>query len=284
MQKTYIGTTVHAERKFDLYKLDLGPGDARELLDGMPRNRGIFEPQVSGIARDITNNRWFFGIDLLLFDDNGGILPEAQHRLRAVEKSGKETSFLAIFGHPRSVMDVVGTGRSRTFAQRLRSQGYSNAHQTSSLVNRLWQWDRGNYCFHNGTGVVTATESERQSYLLEHANEIIFAMGTATTKAARGCGVTRVIFHTAAALLNRIDPDDAARFRHLWTTGIALEDGNAILRLRDHLLGETSKKRDATQQLALVCKAWNLWRDGTEVKRHILLPNPLRNGNFPVPR
>ena len=70
-------------------------------------------------------------------------------------------------------------------------------------------------------------------------------------------------------VLNNKHQDDAQTFFRLLRSGEELHEGSALLALRKRVIDDSRSARKITviEYTALIIKAWNLWREGREVRQ-----------------
>ena len=131
---------------------------AAQLLGTVERNRSRSEKLSEAFSRDMLAGEWPVTpqglIVRLIPDDNGAViehLEDGQHRCQAVRLAVKKrgpgfgVSMTVTYLEPGdpNIFSVLDTGRSRTFTDRLKIEGYANYTQLGAITRRLWDWDTG---------------------------------------------------------------------------------------------------------------------------------------------
>ena len=114
------------------------PGKAEEILNGNRRNRKISPKRVAILSAQMTSGAWQMNGESIKISDTGALL-DGQHRLAAVIDSGVPCRTLVTRGLPEASMTTLGTGRTRSAADVLGINGYSNVALLASSAASLWR-------------------------------------------------------------------------------------------------------------------------------------------------
>lgn len=120
------------------------PELAQEWMTKMVPNRRLYQNDVDKLATDMTNGDWRQTGDVLRFNKKGQ-LNDGQHRLAAIIQSGKTIPMYVARGIDAKAMDVIDTGRSRSFADILQIKGVHNSRKLAAVAKALHYMDEGRY-------------------------------------------------------------------------------------------------------------------------------------------
>lgn len=247
-------------------------------------NRPVRTTMVTRYARDMVEGRWTFAADPIRFAA-GGDLIDGQHRLHAIVEAANVTvPMLVVRGLPAESQGVMDQGSKRTAADQLTLRGHKHTTLLASAVRQHLAWKNG-YLFRD-TKVANAeittpwveqwvgAHSGEVAFLCDHANLI-----TRTDAPPSAAGAAAIAFY-------RIDPESAAEFFHLLSTGAGTE-GHPIVTLDKRLarLRREQLRMPTRDYVAMFVQAWNAWREGRQMFK---FQRP-RGGswsaaNFPEPR
>lgn len=254
------------------------------LRNNADDNRGQRKLKIEGYARDMKAGRWHLSGDTIKFTSDG-VLIDGQHRLEAVVKAGVGVYMVVVFNVDRAAMGVIDTGAARTFADSLRGLQISNRNDVAAVVRRVSVWERGNRM---GKGGDNPTHEELQERFAADPQAFV-------TAAARGvdCSKARICSAGAAStafyLFSRINAEEAHQFFDKLLTGANLAPKEAILTVRERLIrsrrpGGRDDRLDVPEQLALLIRGWNAFREKRTLNFAMLgKDGPLNARNFPAP-
>lgn len=264
-------------KKSDMEMMLVNPDHAIAWLEYSKfQNRKISERMVAKIASDIQKNHWRFDGNSLKFDKEGNLI-DGQHRLWAIVKSQRCVLCLVIRNLDHNVVNVIDTGRSRTYGDILHFHGHVNSNALSNACRLLLGFKE-----HSGNLYDWARFRDRKMFSpsdvvkeCEENAEIVNSLQTLVsykfTKKFMGLG-TAALCHYLFAQRDRLMADE---FFYLLEKGVNLDEGHAVLALkncltlRDHLTIQTAKGgyHRTAYLIALVIKAWNAYREERPVKR-----------------
>lgn len=201
------------------------PEIARRYLEANYANRAVRGAWVDELAGVILRGQWRETHQGIAFDLNGRLL-DGQHRLMAIAQAGRTVKLLVTRDLPEDVFRVVDAGKSRSIADRLKLT------DSSIYVNQ-------NACTIMRSYVTMALgRAPAPIELMEH--EFLKMADEVTQVSERFVPRVRAITTGAvgAAIANymRFHPRKASAFLEGLLSGIDLEAGSAVLRLREMLL------------------------------------------------
>ena len=267
----YIGVNV----------LDVTPQLAERWLTANLNNRTLRPPRVALMAEIMGKGGWFSNGESISFDSEG-ILVDGQHRLAAGVASGLSWSdVIVVRGVNPNVRPAVDTGLKRTAGDNLTMRGEQYASQMAATL-QIW------FSFYEGFLRRNDTFRARMSHqeviewleLWPGIRESVLFAGKLGSGHRRALAPAEAAFtHFAIKESGRATREQADEFLRACLEGINLEPGNPVLALRQRLMDERMgfRNRDKRGRLALVLKAWVLYRDGKQRK----LLKFLNNEPFP---
>lgn len=265
------------------------------LSAGDVNYRRLRETRVERYMGILARNEWELTNDAITWSKNGQLV-NGQHRLEAIRRSNRTVPLLVLRGVAARAQDVMDSGLSRSFADRLRAEGYVNVHVLGSAVNFTYQLDwiekaearrekkGGDVALHYSPGEGPTVPVLLK--LLKRNPGILDAIKLATTwvqsmKCRPGS--------TAACIYRfmQLDPELAAEFVETVASGANLEDQDPRLLLRNALFDDARKKGGrrlpAYRVAALICKAWNYWIDQQKPGTLAYKFSPVYKEPFPIP-
>lgn len=263
------------------------PAEAEAMLEKNTLNRKLSSRNVAKFAKMMTDGGWIFDAAPITFNGTGDLL-NGQHRLFALIESGTTQQFLVVRGVENAAMEVMDTGKSRTFADvlKMHDQNINDIVALAAAINLIYRYENGA----RGTQLLSAGQSfipykVLLDFYLENREKILASMRQGRAR-AKSTGSSASAMSLASWLFNEIDGEDAEFFFDRLLDGAGLESGDPILALRNHFLKArvTRPKPGIDMVLAFTFKAWNIYRDGGKVqvltwRRGGSNPEP-----FPTPR
>lgn len=251
---------------------DVNPAFARSLLESNIGNRSKKFHKIREYADDMRSGRWRLNGETIKIATDGRIL-DGQNRLEAVllaDTKVRMSFALEIHDEAQQTMD---SGSKRNVADKLKFRGVEVNGQKAGVIAT------GMLVYQN----VSAISDTRQIEFVEsHISEIARAIEISST-AMKELG-SQKLFGTAAMILDSVDAEHAETFMQLLGTGEMLARGNPILTLRNKFLTmeriTVNSRGGMMNNLALVFKAWNAWRDGKSMR----VIRFGENETFPIPR
>lgn len=268
----------------DIQLVKITPQMAADLLKhNAAGQRPVRASRVEQYARDMHNGKWMLTGETIKLDPEGALL-DGQHRLAAIVESGCTIPLLIAYGVPHEAMAVMDSGVARTFADALHMGGAQNRILLAAIVRRVLAWERGAR-IPNGKIVLSHSELGDRFRLDPYG----FDAATRRANDVRNAGVGHGMpAGTAYYLFAQIDEAQAKSFADQFVGGAGLPARSPILALRARMLRRSIDRLSSHEQLALIIRAWNLFRADTPVDK-LALPKSvngmkLTEANFPVPK
>lgn len=261
----------------------IGPSEAESLLAQNTHNRRLNANTVETYAHAMSRGEWQFdGAPIRISDED--VLLDGQHRLRAVILSDTVQEFSIWRGVPSTSQDTMDIGRKRTLADALVLRGNKNAVALSALSYIAMAWDSGT----RGPSLVSAKANVQIPECLAfiEANPSLADAALLGKQLSKSFpGQTR-IWSLAAYLFYRVDATDAEYFFDKLRNGDGLAADSPILLLRnsmDRFNKTVTSDASPTYVLAILIKAWNLFRTGATAQRLVFKAGGAKQEKFPEP-
>ena len=264
--------TMTETRPSDAWGQDAGiititPEDAKDILDRAAgyNFRGLRAHHARQLAHEMTAGNWRVNGEAIKFDEQG-VLIDGQHRLKACVLSGVPLVTWAIYGVPRDVdMDM---GVRRATHDLLKANGETDSRTLGSSLAALLMIESGMASI--GKGSVSYSHQvlaclERHPGIREFVSR------------RDGFGIfdRPTMFPALWYCFASADAHKAELFMVQLRDGVNVQQGSAVLMLRNLLLKMrlSSRKLDQQTALAVCVKAWNLYLQGRVVRSLSWKPN-----------
>lgn len=247
--------------------ITITPDEAREILKqaGGYNFRGLRAHHARQLAHEMTAGNWRINGEAIKFDKKG-VLIDGQHRLKACVLSGVPLVTWAIYGVPRDVeMDM---GVRRATHDLLKANGETDSRTLGSSLAALLMIESGA----SSIGKGSVSYSHQVLACLERHPGIREFVG-------RRDGFSifdrPTMFPALWYCFASSDAPKAEVFMDQLRDGCNVQQGSAVLALRNFLLKMRVSRRKLDQQTALATaiKAWNLYLQGRVVRSLSWKPN-----------
>jgi hypothetical protein len=267
----------------------ISPELADKWLSSQERNRAPREDRVAFWLDIIQRGEWRITNDCITFDPEGR-LTNGQHRLAAIHLSGVTCEAGVMRNLPAEAQDIMDSGLVRRTNDALEMRGEKNAFVLAGGLR--WEHRLRYIAANPESDAVHYSQGQRPStpQLLEVFDEdpeMWREMASIGQGLNRIVGMRSSLGACAMHRFWRLSADDAAGFHEGLTTGVNLQEGDPILQLRSALTQSKRRRGERMpdyREMALVCKAWNLWRVGD--RRGVLTWHfgGVNREPFPIPR
>jgi hypothetical protein len=275
-------TTPQKVPVLDIRTILVTPELAKKWIDSnTPENRTVRWGRVKAYARDMKAGRWMLTGETIKLDENE-VLIDGQHRLYGVMEADTAVYMVVAFNLPHEVMGALDSGISRTFGDKLKGVSDKHRNQIAAVVRKIVSWDKGNR--------LGKSDPPTHTELMEYFNQDPAGFTAATLHgmdvyAQRICGAAAA--GTAFYLFARINTEQALQFFDQLKTGANLPEKDPVLAVRNRLSrSKTARREDKLtpeDQLALLIRAWNAFREHRTLERILIVKGGLTSRNFPVP-
>lgn len=244
---------------------------AKEWLDHNTNNRKTKPATIGNVSKALLLNEWEFNGETIKFDWNG-VLLDGQNRLHAIVATGVPAIALVVEGLPPESQVTVDRGARRTLADILEWQGEKSSTNLAAALTLI------HVTMLNGNRNAPAnrpTDGQALRLLEEHP-EIRDALRNAHRVKNR-LPLTVTTITTCWYFFSALDAEDNRDFWEAVSTGFYLprngEEPKHVTTtsgpyLLNRYLHREHGNREVPQHVkhALVIKAWNMFRNGSEGK------------------
>jgi hypothetical protein len=247
--------------------LEVTPEMAEAWLEKNTRNRSLRESRVVNTAGALMRGEWKLTGDCIVFDEAGELI-NGQHRLHAIVLSGVSGRLVVLRGVPAENQEVMDQNLSRNLADALKLRGKPYCFALAAALKFFYRLEyikeTGNVNYAN-PGVRPTTP--QCLHLFDQNPEIIDyvpRVGSFNKALKMRTGVTTALWYSFA----EINEPDATAFFEALLDGAKLAKQSPILQLRRILINDMVSARPKMRdyrEAALICKAWNLYREGNQV-------------------
>lgn len=257
--------------KISQVKVD--PDKAEEWLSHNTHNRHVRSNVVSAYAEAMRAGEWTHDIDPIAFHGsltgkgkNRPVLLNGQHRLMAIIASDSIIEFMVVEGLPMTAQMDMDAGVKRAFGDQLRLDGVPNPFEVAAITRLVHGYDTGSMRSKNVT-----SHSTLMRFLQDHADiaDVVNPARGVYHQIGGRVSVLGAAYYIIAGTPGAAN--DAEAFFEALRDGSGLEKGSPILLLRNGILQMTAATPgrrimfDQMTMLAVIIKAWNAWRQGTQL-------------------
>ncbi len=269
---------------------EVTPAIAADWLTHNTHNRHVQDAKVTEYEQAMKDGRWLEGSGAFVAFDTGGVLRNGQHTLTAQVRANVTLSHVVYRDVTPESQEVMDTGAKRRFADALVLAGETDPNNIAAATNMLYYWDKGlrgtGLTSMGGSAVKRAQIPQLMAYFHDHADEIRDGV-TAMAKVRKSIRASGRIMSLSHVVFSRIDDADTAFFFDRLETGESLTKTDPIYQLRKRLQEESMKMSQgriaASVLLGMIMKAWNMYRDGTEIQVLVFRPGGSSKEQFPEP-
>lgn len=118
------------------------PELASKFLATQIKNRPVTTANLDHYSRMMKEGKWELNGEAIKFNTEGNLI-DGQHRLRAVIRSGKSVSMLVVNGLNGRAFETLDTGKTRSGADLLALEGYSQTSPLSAAARSLFSYQAG---------------------------------------------------------------------------------------------------------------------------------------------
>lgn len=242
------------------------PTIAKELLKRNTRNRPLNIRRAKVLSEAIKRGEWELNGDTIRISDTGVVL-DGQHRLYAIAESGCAVETIVVSGLPDKVFDTIDVGgAARTTGNVLSLAGRKYANQLAALTRMYFIWSKSGDPA-NGNPDYAPTTAQQ----LELAKNPEFQKTVEEVEKHQWVrrNMTPAMSGFCLHVFKEHNKQAAHDFFNALNSGAGLSAHSPILLLRDRLIAsklDKQQKLDRRYTLALVFKAFKLFRDDAQVK------------------
>lgn len=254
---------------------EIGPMEAKAMMEGNVSNRPINKSHVEFLARQIIAGAWQLTGDPIKISSAGRVL-DGQHRLESIISAGINVQVFVARDVPEEVFTVLDTGKNRTARDVLHITGLKNATEQASLGRSLKAYYDGK------------TNSRQRDFTNQHimeyctTHDLLPSVNVSAMYVSKGAPVKKAIIAILHYILTEVDRKEGEAFLESVCLGVNIKKGTALYMLREKLMKAVTGRYDLEkwETVALAIKTWNLMRTNGELPSMINY-NPYKE-SFPV--
>lgn len=243
---------------------------AKWLEEANVHNRSLRDDHAVKLARIIEDGDFLLLTDCVGFDRNG-VLINGQHRLAGCIIANRPIVVGVMRGLEPEAQDDTDTGLSRTFGDALKFMGQKDVHNLGAAIvwmHRLdYMWRTNLVRNPDRANAATIPVLKRR---FGQDGEALVELVKRSHRVRRETGVRVGLLAAAWFHLWLVDPEAADEFMDKLRSGANLDEDDPIFVLRKMLINNRAVERDRKlppyREIAVIFKAWNLWRDEIPVK------------------
>lgn len=241
----------------------IGPADAKEYQDRNTSNRPLREVTVLKYIDDITEGRFKFNGESIIFSNTGRLM-NGQHRLEAIIRTGQTLPFVVVRGIEDSAFDTMDQGKNRNIQDIMNIMGTKGGSEIGSTARLVLQFQKNISI--RGTGRKPLTQKHiidfisENKYLIELVDQVKHKRGLLT--------ITPLAAVLFLANKNRLYDAKVAAFLEAIHTGENLTRGQPLYTLREWAIGQRGGHSKAiARELAfpIIARVWSDYMKGKEL-------------------
>ncbi len=256
-------------------KIQVTPSVAKKYLESNTNNRNVKPRTLNRYAADIANGRWKEDTGELVKISKTGVVLDGQHRLLAIIKADKPAWLHVATGLDDDIFDVLDTGSKRTYADVFHIRKIPHAGFLPSIIQFHTTLKQSSWQARKFSSQERMTSHQLLNVYDDNPNfwDSVAQKTWLWFKNARW--MSRMTIGGMYAHFYDISPMDAGDFMEQLCTGFGIKNRTVAL-LRNKLIQDNMASRKMSDIIrdGLIMKAWNNFRNGTDLK--ILKYDPLK--------
>jgi hypothetical protein len=240
------------------------PAKAAEMLEANTTNRPLSRPVVRAFADAMKRGDWMVTHQGIAFDSSG-LLVDGQHRLAAVIEADLPVEMTVFTDVDEGTFDVLDTGKRRNAADVLAIEGEKSSSTLAAMVRTVWMYENRPDQSWSGGG---ATVTNHQIVETLDAHPKLRDYVTVGERLSVATGMIKSAGGAASYLASRVSRRaELDEWLDGVVEGVGLAKGDARLVLRRVMFGmarkqagQTMRRREAREHVALYILGYNAWR------------------------
>jgi hypothetical protein len=278
----------------DPERMKVDPELAREWLSLNTHNRNHRPGMVAAYAEAMQAGDWHTDVDPIAFagvlggrGKNAPVLLNGQHRLLALVEAEVTLEFLVVQGLSIADQADMDAGIRRQLGDQLRLMGHPYSIDLAAVLRLVYGYEHDT--LRGAMGGVAYSTLLR--FLADHPDLPESVLPAKRVRDSIGGPVS--VYGAGHYILSCIDDknidDDVEEFYVKLQYGEGLDTGSPILAYRNQAIASQNshnvsrRRKGQANQLALLFKAWNAWRNGTHVASLSWRGGGKHAESFPVP-
>ena len=243
---------------------EITPDIAKDMLKRNNKNRKCRDNHVAFLKGQMLNGSWMFDGQPLRFSD-GGILLDGQHRLTAIVESGTTQRFLVLTGIHSDAFKVMDTGKARSGIDAFHMAGHEYATTLAASCKLVINLNEGK---NSGAGYTSVTNSQLLEWYDNNLDLINHVKKSQLLSKSFSHVLSMSWISAFSYKFSKTNVTDSETFINKLCNGLDLHAKSPIYILRKRLMEDKMNTARLTSEnkKALIIKAWNLYRKGSECK------------------
>lgn len=267
------------------------PEMAGSWLETQQRNRGLRDSRVLWLRGIISRKgEWKLSDSCIVFDTKGRLI-NGQHRLTAIEEGTVAVPVVVLRGVPTEAQNIMDTSLQRSIGDALKQErNQSNVNALATGLRWIAQMNyivasEGADVHYSNSGMVPTTP--QLLAIFDECGEEVVDIVKWSTKYRIGLKLRPGPMVPIVMMQRKLSMEDTQVFWDSLLTGADLAKDSPLLLLRNALQNDArgfgGKKMPTYRQAALICKAWNLWREGDTRQSLTWHYGGRQKDTFPIP-
>lgn len=267
---TPLSTPTKAPSGELAYFAKISPDEANVVLTNRNLHNRTLKgaSKIEGVARDIKKNKFVLNGETIKFNKQGR-LDDGQHRLNSIVSANKSIVTLVIENVSSMAQATVDTGSKRTVADQLQLLGFRYTAAKAAMAKNILLWEEEGFIRSTGSNGYNPSDTEIRKFVekndmaLQHTYDTINVAYSTSSLRLFQPGITAALHYITHAVLP-VESDDF--FGNQLVQGIGLVSGAPALAFRK--FNQDSQKRSLLrhEQFGYLSKAWDLYRNGEQIK------------------
>ena len=245
------------------------PERAKQYLEHNTQNRPLSDIHVLALVNEMKKNNFHTTGESIKFAESGELL-DGQHRLMAIVKSGIKQDMLVIRNLDNEAFKYMDTNKPRTASDVLGIEGFDNPKKLAATAKFAMNFNRGAGGYFDASlghsrGTFRITNAMISDFVNKNKKQLEESIKYGYCK--ENNLVNKAVLSGLHYILDKIDDVKADDFCHRLVHGTNLTKSSPIYLLRLRLIADmrSTKKLNPIIKMALICKAWNHYRNNKTV-------------------
>ena len=252
------------------------PEIATRYLQHNTHNRNPKDGRIAAYAVEMRNGQWCRTGEAIKFSESD-VLIDGQNRLMAIVRAGVSVWMLVIRGVEDRAQEVMDIGAPRSMADVLALRGEKSVNNLAAVIRALHIWDATE---DSSKRIVGASGQSGRTVLsvpallryFDSNAEVCRHICSRTDQFRKATKIPTSISAPLIREMERIDQDDADDFtnrvQEMLPSPRNHGENDPLVQLYKRMrqmMDSTKTRYIPTELAALIVKAWNSYRDGTEL-------------------
>jgi len=243
------------------------PTIAKMWLQMMPTNRSENQYNFEAIKSAMNRDKFVQTGESIKFNIDNELI-DGQHRLRGIVTTNKAQELVIVRGLSREAFKYIDTGKTRTASDVLSIEGIEYSSRIAAMAKFIINFKSGRFFVAASQNYkkTRINNSDISAFVSNNLEKLRESMEYGYNKHNKV--ISSSILSAMHFILEEKNSEAADDFCYKIAKGHDLADTSPIFQLRQRLISDQRHKYKirSLEKLALLCKAWNLYRSGKRVK------------------